>query len=108
MKDRIKRLREKLHYHNHRYYILDDPEITDFEFDLLMQELEELEAQHPEFFDSNSPTQRVGGGITKNFETIQHKFPMYSLQNVYSKEELQSWQDRIVKILKDTNIFLHL
>lgn len=104
MKDRIKRLREKLHYHNHRYYILDDPEITDFEFDLLMRELEELEAQHPEFFDSNSPTQRVGGGITKNFETIQHKFPMYSLQNVYSKEELQSWQDRIVKILKDTNI----
>lgn len=104
MEDRIKRLRDKLHHHNHRYYILDDPEITDFEFDLLMRELEELEAQHPEFFDYNSPTQRVGGGITKNFETLQHKFPMYSLQNVYSKDELQSWQERIVRILKDTNI----
>ena len=98
---KIKELRAALHQHNHNYYILDQPIISDFEFDRLLKELESLEAQYPEYFDSNSPTQRVGGSITKSFPTEQHRFPMYSLDNTYSKEELEEWEKKIKKVLGD-------
>lgn len=94
---RIDRLREMLHLHNHRYYILDAPTISDFEFDQLLSELTQLESAYPAYFDPNSPTQRVGGGVTKNFETIKHRFPMYSLDNTYSKAELEEWEKKIHK-----------
>jgi len=86
--EKIESLRNVLHEHNHRYYILDRPTVTDYEFDLLLKELQVLEQDYPEYNDPNSPTQRVGGGVTKSFETIAHRFPMYSLSNTYSKEEL--------------------
>ena len=99
--DTIKNLREALNQHNYNYYVLDNPTISDFEFDQKLKQLQELEAQHPEFFDENSPTQRVGGSITKNFETVQHEYRMYSLDNSYSIEDLQDWETRIQKVLGD-------
>lgn len=99
IKDRIQSLRDELRQHNYNYYILDNATISDFEFDVKLKELEKLEADHPEFFDANSPTQRVGGQITKNFETVTHKNRMYSLDNSYSKEDLLDWEKRIQKIL---------
>ena len=95
----IKTLREELNQHNYNYYVLDNPTISDFEFDTKLKELQELEAKHPEFFDENSPTQRVGGTITKNFETVPHEYRMYSLDNSYSKEDLLDWEVRCQKIL---------
>lgn len=99
--DKIHALRQELHDHNYRYYILDNPIITDFEFDLKLKELQALENAHPEVFDPNSPTQRVGGGLTKSFETVAHQFPMYSLDNSYSFEELKMWIERIKKRLNE-------
>tara|TARA_B100001113_G_scaffold2065_1_gene1752 strand:- start:243 stop:2240 length:1998 start_codon:yes stop_codon:yes gene_type:complete len=101
IKEKIKQLREDLHEHNYLYYILDAPKITDFEFDQLLKTLQDLEGQYPEFFDPNSPTQRVGGGVTKNFKTQAHRYPMYSLSNTYSKEELLQWVGRVEKVLGD-------
>ena len=75
MKEKIKQLREALHEHNYLYYILDAPKITDFEFDQMLKALQDLERKYPEFFDPNSPTQRVGGGVTKNFKTQVHRYP---------------------------------
>ncbi len=95
----IQTLREELNLHNHSYYVLDNPTISDYEFDLKLKELQDLENKHPEFFDANSPTQRVGGTITKNFETVPHEYRMYSLDNSYSKEDLIDWQNRIQKVL---------
>ncbi|WP_445451995.1 NAD-dependent DNA ligase LigA [Flavobacterium sp. 25HG05S-40] len=95
----IQDLREELNQHNHNYYVLDTPTISDFEFDQKLKELQELEALHPEFFDDNSPTQRVGGSITKNFNTVVHDYRMYSLDNSYSKEDLIDWENRIQKML---------
>lgn len=95
----IKALREELNQHNYNYYVLDNPTITDYEFDLKLKQLQELENQHPEYFDEFSPTQRVGGAITKNFETIPHEFRMYSLDNSYSREDLEDWVNRCQKIL---------
>lgn len=100
IKDKIEKLREELNEHNYNYYVLDNPTITDLEFDLKLKELEALENQHPEFFDANSPTQRVGGQITKNFETIPHEHRMYSLENSYSKEDLIDWENRIKKMIE--------
>ncbi|MEK9853147.1 MAG: NAD-dependent DNA ligase LigA, partial [Flavobacteriaceae bacterium] len=97
--EKIAALRKTLHEHNHRYYLLDAPVISDQEFDQLLRELQDLEEAHPEFYDPNSPTQRVGGGVTKSFETVAHRFPMYSLSNTYSKEELEQWEERIRKII---------
>lgn len=97
--EKIAALRKTLHEHNHRYYLLDAPVISDQEFDLLLRELQDLEEAHPEFYDPNSPTQRVGGGVTKSFETVAHRFPMYSLSNTYSKEELEQWEERIRKVI---------
>lgn len=99
--DTIKSLREELNQHNYNYYVLDKPTISDFEFDQKLKQLQDLEAQHPEFFDENSPTQRVGGMITKNFETVKHEYRMYSLDNSYSIEDLQDWETRIQKVLGD-------
>jgi DNA ligase (NAD+) len=98
---RIEELRIELNDHNHKYYVLDTPEISDFEFDMLLKELERLELQYPEFQDPNSPTRRVGGGLTKKFETKPHKFPMLSLSNTYSREELEDFDKRTRKIVGD-------
>ena len=95
----IQVLREELNQHNHNYYVLDSPTISDFEFDQKLKQLQELENQHPELFDENSPTQRVGGTITKNFHTVAHDYRMYSLDNSYSKEDLIDWETRIQKVL---------
>jgi len=95
----IQDLREELNQHNHNYYVLDMPTISDFEFDQKLKQLQELENQHPELFDENSPTQRVGGTITKNFQTVVHDYRMYSLDNSYSKEDLLDWETRIQKVL---------
>lgn len=97
----IQKLREELNQHNYNYYVLDKPTISDFEFDQKLKQLQELEDSHPELFDENSPTQRVGGTITKNFETVIHEYRMYSLDNSYSKEELMDWEKRIQKVLGD-------
>lgn len=96
---KIQSLRDELNQHNYNYYVLDKPTISDFEFDHLLKQLQELEAQHPEFFDENSPSQRVGGSITKNFNTVVHEHRMYSLDNSYSTEDLMDWEVRIQKIL---------
>lgn len=92
-------LRNELNKHNHNYYVLDNPTISDYEFDIKLKQLQELEAQYPGFFDANSPSQRVGGQITKNFETVVHEHRMYSLENSYSKEDLLDWENRIKKII---------
>lgn len=95
----IQNLREELNQHNHNYYVLDQPTISDFEFDVKLKQLQDLENQYPDFFDENSPTQRVGGTITKNFATVPHDYRMYSLDNSYSKEDLLEWENRIQKVL---------
>ena len=100
--EKIFSLRKKLHDHNYRYYVLDDPLISDYDFDMMLKELEQLEEDNPQFFDSNSPTQRVGGDITKSFETSVHKTPMYSLDNSYSLDDLKEWEKRIKKIIDTT------
>jgi len=100
IKQQIQNLRNELRQHNHNYYVLDNPTISDYEFDIKLKALQELESKHPEFFDSNSPTQRVGGQITKNFETVGHEHRMYSLDNSYSKEDLFDWETRIKKLIE--------
>jgi DNA ligase (NAD+) len=100
----IQKLREELNQHNYNYYVLDTPTISDFEFDQKLKQLQELENKHPEFFDENSPTQRVGGAITKNFETVAHDYRMYSLDNSYSKDELIDWEKRVQKVLGDVSL----
>lgn len=97
----IQSLRTELNQHNHNYYVLDNPTISDFDFDTKLKQLQDLEAANPQFFDENSPTERVGGTITKNFNTVEHEYRMYSLDNSYSKEDLLDWQTRCQKILGD-------
>ena len=99
----IETLRKELRQHNYNYYTLDNATISDYDFDLKLKELQELESQHPEFFDANSPSQRVGGEVTKNFKTVKHDYRMYSLENSYSKEDLLDWETRIRKMI-DGNI----
>ncbi len=96
-------LREELRQHNYNYYSLDNATISDYEFDIKLKALETLEAKYPELYDANSPTQRIGGSITKNFETVTHDFRMYSLDNSYSLEDLQDWETRIKKVI-DGNV----
>jgi len=100
----IQSLREELNLHNHNYYVLDHPTISDFEFDQKLKQLQDLENKYPEYFDANSPTQRVGGTITKNFKTIPHEQRMYSLDNSYSKEDLVDWENRIQKVLGNVEL----
>jgi DNA ligase (NAD+) len=97
-------LRDELNVHTYNYYVLDNATISDFEFDIKLKELEKLENENPIFFDANSPTQRVGGTITKNFDTVAHKNRMYSLDNSYSKEDLLDWEKRVQKGLGTTEI----
>src|SRR6056297_1835454 len=99
-KKRIEQLRQELTEHNYRYYVLAQPTITDFEYDKLMEELTNLEENHPEFKDKNSPSQRVGSDINKEFEQVRHKYPMYSLSNTYSQEEIKEFETRIKKSIK--------
>jgi len=102
--EKITALRDELREHNYSYYVLDKPTISDYEFDVKLKELQELEQAHPEFYDAASPTLRVGGEVTKNFETIQHEHRMYSLDNSYSKEDLEDWEKRIQRILGDVEV----
>ncbi len=97
----LKALRDELRGHNYNYYVLDSPTISDFDFDMKLKELLALESQYPEFYDDSSPTIRVGGMVTKNFDTIVHKHRMYSLDNSYSKEDLEDWEKRIQRNLGD-------
>jgi len=101
IQQKIEDLRKELHQHNENYYLLDTPTISDYDFDMLLEELRELEAKHPEFFDENSPSVRVGGGITKVFPTIRHDFRMYSLDNSYDFDDLEDWEKRIIKTIDD-------
>jgi len=96
---RILELRNLLEEHNYRYYVLSQPSISDYEFDMLLKELLDLEGQFPEFYDATSPTQKVGGQVTKEFETIKHKRPMLSLGNTYSAEELKAFDTRVRKVI---------
>lgn len=101
MQKKIEQLREELHQLNYEYYVLDNASISDYDFDMKLKELQALENAHPEFFDANSPTQKVGGAVTKNFNTVVHTNRMYSLDNSYSKEDLLDWEKRIFKIIEE-------
>lgn len=98
-KDKIQALRDELQSHNYNYYVLDKPVIDDYAFDLKLKELQELEATHPEFYDPNSPSLRVGGQITKSFNTVKHETRMYSLDNSYSLQDLEDWEKRLKKLV---------
>jgi len=104
IQETIQALRNELNQHNYNYYVLDNATISDYDFDIKLKELQDLENKHPEFFDENSPTQRVGGTVTKNFKTIAHQYRMYSLDNSYSKEDLLDWENRIQKVLGNVNL----
>ncbi|MRX38880.1 NAD-dependent DNA ligase LigA [Flavobacterium sp. LC2016-23] len=104
IQETIQALREELNQHNYNYYVLDNATISDYDFDVKLKELQDLENKNPEFFDENSPTQRVGGTITKNFKTIAHQYRMYSLDNSYSKNDLEDWQNRIQKVLGNVDL----
>jgi DNA ligase (NAD+) len=97
----IERLTDLIHYHNYLYYVDSNPEISDYDFDMLLLKLQELEKQFPQFAYENSPTKRVGGDITKKFETVVHRFPMLSLSNSYSEEEIVDWVNRVKKIIDE-------
>ena len=98
---KIKALRDELERHNYNYYVLSAPTISDFEFDKMMKELQELEAAHPEFADPDSPTRRVGSDLSKEFEQVVHKYPMLSLGNTYSEDEIRDFYDRTVRSLNE-------
>lgn len=104
IEQKITSLRDELREHNYKYYVLDQPSISDYEFDMKLKELQKLEDQHPEFHDPTSPSLRVGGAVTKNFETVVHEHRMYSLDNSYSKEDLEDWEKRIQRILGDVKV----
>lgn len=94
-KDRILQLRKELHEHNYKYYVLNQPTISDQDFDMLMHELQDLEARHPEMADSDSPTQRVGSDLNQNFKQVAHKYPMLSLANTYNEQDVAEWYDSV-------------
>lgn len=98
IKQRIYYLRDEINKHNHRYYVLDKPIITDFEFDMLLKELESLEKENPQYYDSNSPTNRVGVDSLESFNSFNHKYPMLSLGNTYSNDDLIDFDKRIKKL----------
>ncbi len=99
IKEQILQLRDELSQHNYNYYVLDTPSISDFEFDTKLKQLQALETAHPQYYDASSPTLRVGGEVTKNFETVVHAQRMYSLDNSYSKEDLMDWETRLRKMV---------
>lgn len=94
-KERILYLRERLHEHNYKYYVLNQPDISDQDFDFLMHELQDLEAKHPELYDANSPTQRVGSDLNQNFTQVAHKYPMLSLANTYNEQDVADWYESV-------------
>ena len=96
-KQRIEQLRRELHEHNYKYYVLNQPEISDYDFDQLMHELQDLEARHPEMADPNSPTQRVGSDLQSEFRQVVHKYPMLSLANTYSEQDVRDWYESVSK-----------
>ena len=98
VKQRIDFLRKELSEHNHSYYVLDEPSISDFEFDALLKELQDLENKHPEFDDAHSPTQRVGGAVIDGFDAVAHKYSMLSLGNTYSEADLLDFDTRLKKL----------
>ena len=100
----LENLRNELHKHTHLYYVKDAPIISDYEFDLMLKKLIELESKFPQFFDSNSPSQRVGGKVSKKFNNIKHDYPMYSLDNSYSKQDLDSFNTRILKKIPNSDL----
>ncbi|MEO1645547.1 MAG: NAD-dependent DNA ligase LigA, partial [Chloroflexota bacterium] len=99
--DRAAELREQLHYHSYRYYILNDPIITDGEYDKLYHELVQIEDEHPELRTPDSPTQRVGSDLDSDFDKVQHAAPILSLSNAFDADDLQKWEDRNQKLLPD-------
>lgn len=99
-KERILALRKQLNEHNYKYYVLNEPDITDFEFDALMRQLQQLEALHPELADPNSPTQRVGSDLNQEFKQVAHRYPMLSLANTYSQEEVRDWYQSVQRGLQ--------
>ena len=101
IENKIKTLTKQLNQHNYNYYVLSQPTISDYDFDQLLKQLEQLEKDYPQFASPNSPTKRVGGDITKKFKTVKHVYPMLSLANTYSKEELIEWENRIKKLIDD-------
>ena len=104
IKEEIKKLREEIHYHNWRYYVLNDPVITDYEYDLLMTKLKKMEEQYPEIITSDSPTQRIGGAITGEFPPVEHIPPMLSLDNTYTYEEVLDFDKRVKKLVNQDEI----
>lgn len=98
--ERIVQLRQQLHEHNHRYYVLNAPILSDQEFDFMMHELQDLEAKHPELYDPNSPTMRVGSDITKEFKQVAHKHPMLSLANTYNEQDVEEWYQQVSRGLE--------
>lgn len=105
---RMSELTKELDYHSHKYYVENAPEISDFEFDALLRELQELESRYPDAADPNSPTQRVGCDLTSEFESVEHRYPMQSLSNTYSEEELGEWVERVVKEVGDMEFVCEL
>ncbi|MFM6935723.1 MAG: NAD-dependent DNA ligase LigA [Flavobacteriales bacterium] len=101
VKEEMDQLVNELNHHNHLYYVLNAPEISDFDFDLRLKKLEQLEKEHPTFASENSPTKRVGGDLTKKFESVAHRYPMLSLSNTYSEEEIIDWENRIKKSIDE-------
>ena len=111
MEKDIKRMRELeqlLDYHSHKYYVENNPEISDREFDMLLRELQDLEAKYPEYADANSPTKRVGSDLTTEFQSVEHRYAMQSLSNTYSSEELGEWIERITKEIGDVEFVCEL
>lgn len=104
VEQQLEELRTELRTHNYNYYVLDKPLISDYDFDMMLKQLQDLEAQHPELYDPNSPTVRVGGEVTKNFNTVVHGHRMYSLDNSYDKQDLLDWETRLKKIVEDQEI----
>ena len=98
--ERIKQLRKLLHEYNHNYYVQNMPTVTDREFDELMHELQSLEEKHPELYDPNSPTQRVGSDLTQGFTQVEHKYPMLSLANTYNEQDVQDWYESVKRGLE--------
>jgi DNA ligase (NAD+) len=94
-KRRIENLRKEIDEHNHRYYVLNQPVISDFEFDILLNELVTLEKNYPQFYDENSPARKVGSDVTKEFEQFEHRYPMLSLGNTYNEVELKDFDNKI-------------
>jgi len=98
-KNQIDKIVKELNYHNYRYYVMADPVISDYDFDMLLEKLIALEKEHPELMLPDSPTQRVGGTITSEFASARHTYPMLSLSNTYSESELREFDDRVRKLL---------